>query len=146
MNAQPHESFQEAVNELRRSQERLRSLRKEMQSKATKVTSKDGMVTVTLDGSSEVTSIAFNTAKFRRMAPAELGSVLVETISRARSEGRSRVIDAYRSMIPNGMDIDAIMAGKFDVNKIFNDAVYRADAIMADGKPRPVTGAAVRKG
>jgi DNA-binding protein YbaB len=146
MNAQPHESFQEAVNELRRSQERLRSLRKEMQGKATKVTSKDGMVTVALDGRSEVTSIAFNTAKFRRMAPAELGAVLVETINRARGEGRSRVIDAYRSMFPAGMDIDAIMAGKFDVDKIFDDAAHRAAAIMADSKPRGVAGDPTRKG
>lgn len=44
MSAQPHESFQEAVKELRRSQEQLRSVRKEMQAKATKVTSKDGMI------------------------------------------------------------------------------------------------------
>jgi DNA-binding protein YbaB len=146
VSAQPHESFQEAVNELRSSQERLRSLRDQMQSKTTKVTSKDGMVTVTLDGRSEVSSIAFNTAKFRRMAPAELGAMLVETISRARSEGRTRVVDAYRSVFPNGMDIDAIMTGKFSVDKIFDDAVRRADAIMADGQPRPAAGAAARKG
>jgi DNA-binding protein YbaB len=146
MSAQPHESFQEAVNELRRSQERLRSLRGELQSKATKVTSKDGMVTVTLDGKSEVTSIAFNTAKFRRMAPAELSAVLVETISRARSEGRARVLDAYRSMFPNGLDVDAVMSGKFSVDKIFDDAVRRAEGIVADGQPRPVPGAVARKG
>jgi DNA-binding protein YbaB len=146
MSAQPHESFQDAVNELRRSQERLRSLRGEMQSKATKVTSKDGMVTVTLDGKSEVTSITFNTVKFRRMAPAELSAVLVETINRARSEGRARVLDAYRSMFPNGMDVDAIMTGKFSVDKIFDDAVRRAEGIIADGQPRPVPGALARKG
>jgi DNA-binding protein YbaB len=146
MNAQPHESFQEAVNELRRSQERLRSLRGEMQSKATKATSKDGMVTVTLDGRSEVTSIAFNTAKFRRMAPAELSAVLVETISRARSEGRARAIDAYRSMFPQGMDLDAVMTGKFNMDKMFDDAVRRAEAITADGQPRLVPGGAARKG
>jgi DNA-binding protein YbaB len=138
VSAQPHESFQEAVNELRRSQERLRSIRQEMQSKATKVASKDGMVTVTLDGKSEVTSIAFNTAKFRRMAPAELGAVLVEVISKARSEGRTRAVDAYRSMFPAGMDIDAILAGKFSVDKMFDDAVSRANTIMADGKPSSV--------
>jgi DNA-binding protein YbaB len=146
VSSKPHESFQEALDELRRSQERLRSLRDEMQSKATKVTSKDGMVTVTLDGRSEVTSIAFNTAKFRRMAPAELSAVLVEAISRARSEGRTRVIDAYRSMFPTGMDIDGLMAGKFNVDKIFDDAARRAHAIMADGQPRPVLGGAARKG
>jgi DNA-binding protein YbaB len=141
VSAQPHESFQEAVNELRRSQEQLRSVRKEMQSKATKVTSKNGMITVTLDGKSEVTSIAFNTAKFRRMAPAELGAVLVEVISRARNESRARVIDAYRSMFPAGMDIDAILAGKVSADKMFDDAVRRADAIVADGKPSPVLAA-----
>jgi DNA-binding protein YbaB len=146
MSAQPHESFQDAVDELRRSQERLRSLRGEMQSKATKVTSKDGMVTVTLDGKSEVTSITFNTAKFRRMAPAELSAVLVETISRARSEGRSRVIDAYKSMFPKGMDIDGIMTGKFNTDKIFDDAVRQAEAIMAGGQTRLAPGAVVRKG
>jgi DNA-binding protein YbaB len=146
VSSNPHESFQEALGELRRSQERLRSLRNDVQSKATKVTSKDGMVTVTLEGGSEVTSIAFNTAKFRRMAPAELSSVLVETINRARSEGRARVIDAYRSMFPDGMDIDAVMAGKFNVEKIFDDAARRAHAIMADGQPSPVLGGAARKG
>jgi DNA-binding protein YbaB len=146
VSTQPHESFQDAVIELRRSQERLRSLRDQMQSKATKVTSKDGMITVTLDGKSEVTSIAFNTAKFRRMAPAELSAVLVETINRARSEGRARVIDAYRSMFPNGMDLDAVMTGKFNMDKMFDDTVRRAEAIIADGQPRPVAAGAVRKG
>ena len=100
MSAQPHESFEEAVNELRRSQERLQSLRGELQSKATKVTSKDGLVTVTLDGSSEVTSISFNTAKFRRMAPAELGAVLVETIAvRRRAVKSDRCLQVH---VPEG--------------------------------------------
>jgi len=146
VSAKPHESFEEALNELRRSQERLRSIRKDMQSKATKVTSKDGMITVTLDGKSEVTSISFNTVKFRRMAPAELGAVLVETINRARNEGRAKAVDAYRSMFPSGMDIEGIMAGKFSVDNMFDDAVRRAEAIMADGQPRPVPAAAARKG
>ena len=134
MSVLPHESFEEAVNELRRSQERMRSLREEMQSKATKVTSKDGMVTVILDGKNEVTSITFNTAKFRRLAPAELSAVLVETISRARAEGRARIVDSYRSMFPDGLDIDAIMAGKFSVDKIFDDAMSRANGSGAARK------------
>ena len=134
MSVLPHESFEEAVNELRRSQERMRSLREEMQGKATKATSKDGMVTVMLDGKNEVTSITFNTAKFRRLAPAELGAVLVETISRARAEGRARIVDSYRSMFPDGLDIDAIMAGKFSVDKIFDDAMSRANGSGAARK------------
>jgi len=41
-------------------------------------------------------------------------------------------------MFPGGKDIDAILAGKFSVDKMFDDAVRRTDAIMADGKPSPV--------
>jgi|SRR5580658_2518136 DNA-binding protein YbaB len=146
MSTAPHESFQEALDELRRSQERLRSVRNNLEDKATKVTSKDGMVTVTLDGRSEVTSISFNTVKFRRMAPAELGAVLAETISRARAEGRARVIDAYRSFLPEGTDLESIMTGKFNIDKMFDDAVRRADMFMADGRPGTPTGQAPRRG
>lgn len=145
MSEQPHESFQAALDQLRRSQEHLRSVSSELQKNATKITSKDGMVTVTLDGRGEVASIAFNTAKFRKMAPAELGAVLVETITRARGESRTRVINAYRSLFPAGIDIDAIMAGKFDTDKIFDDAVRRADALKAD-QPRAVPDGAARRG
>jgi DNA-binding protein YbaB len=146
MNKSPHESFQQALDELRRTQQQLRTVRSELQDKATKVTSKDGMVTVTLDGRSEIAGIAFNTAKFRRMAPAELGSVLVETISQARAQGRSRVVDAYRSLMPKGMDIDAIMAGKFNLDKMFDDAARRGETIMAEVRQDATAGQPARKG
>jgi DNA-binding protein YbaB len=134
MNESPHESFQQALDELRRTQERLRTVRSRLQDKATKVTSKDGMVTVTLDGRTEVAGIEFNTAKFRRMAPAELASVLVETISQARAQGRSRVADAYRPLMPKGMDIDAILAGKLNLDKMFDDAARQGQAMMAEAR------------
>jgi DNA-binding protein YbaB len=132
MSESPHESFQKALEELRRTQERLRTVQSKLQDNATKFTSKDGMVTVTLDGRSEVTSIAFNTAKFRRMAPAELDNVLVETIRQARVLGRSRITDAYRPLMPKGMDIDAIMAGKFSLDKMFDEAAHRGETMMAE--------------
>ena len=56
------------------------------------------------------------------------------------------MIDAYKSMFPKGMDIDGIMNGKFNANKIFDDAVRQAEAIMADGQTRPAPGVLTRKG
>jgi hypothetical protein len=44
------------------------------------------------------------------------------------------------------MDLDAVMTGKFNMDKMFDDTVRRAEAIMADGQPRPVAAGAVRKG
>lgn len=132
MNESPHESFQQALGELRRTQEQLRTVRSRLQDKPTKVTSKDGMVTVTMDGRSEIAGIVFNTAKFRRMAPAELGSVLVETISQARAQSRSQIVESYRSLMPKGMDIEAIMAGKFNLDKMFDNAARRGKTIVAE--------------
>lgn len=145
MSESPHESFEQALAELRGTQERLRSIRSKLQRKATKVTSKDGMVTVTLNGQTEVASIVFNTAKFRRMAPAELGKVLVETITQARAQGRSQVFDAYRSLMPKGMDIDAIVTGKFNLDKMFDDAAHRGETMMAEIRQGVPNGHPVRK-
>src|SRR5260370_36943465 len=102
MNKSPHESFQQALDELRRTQKQLGTIRSELQEKATKVTSKDGMITVTLDGRSELAGIAFNTAKFLRMAPAELGRALLETTNQARALDRSRVTYSYSCLMPEG--------------------------------------------
>jgi hypothetical protein len=93
------------------------------------------MITVTLDGRGEISAIAFNTQKFRRMAPAELGAALVEVIGRARSEAREQVMNAYRSFIPQGLGLglDDLIAGKGDLDAMFDEAVRKANDIMAHG-------------
>lgn len=128
-------SLDEAIAELRKEQERLKSVRDGLQEVKSKVTSKDGMITVTLDGRGEISAIAFNTQKFRRMAPAELGAALVEVIGRARSEAREQVLDAYRSFIPRGLGygLDDLIAGQGDLDAMFDEAVRRANGIMTHG-------------
>ncbi len=133
MTADMNFSLDEAIAELRRQQERLRNASSRLRDVKSKITSKDGMITVTLDGSGEVSSIAFNTAKFRRMAPAELGAALVETIGRARTQAREQVVSAYRSFIPGGLDLEDMLTGKADLSRIFDDAVRRANDIMTYG-------------
>jgi DNA-binding protein YbaB len=127
-------SMDDAIAELRRKQERLQKIRHNLQAETTKVTSKDGMITVTLDGKGEITSIAFNTAKFRRMAPAELGAALAEVINRARAQSRDRVIGAYRSFMPEGMNIEDIAGGKTDINRMFDDAIRKGNSLLTDGR------------
>jgi DNA-binding protein YbaB len=129
------DSIQEATDELRRQQERLLAIRGNLRDVTTKTRSKDGMVTVTTGGKGEVTSITFNTQKFRKMAPAELGAVLVETIGKAREQSRDRVIAAYRSFLPETMDLENILKGKTDVNGMVDDAIRRVGQIMNTGQP-----------
>lgn len=143
----PQQAFEDTVAEMYRTQERLRAVRSRLQEKPVKVTSKDGMITVTLDGRGELTSIAFGTAKFRRMAPAELGAALVAAIRQARAESRTRIVDAYQPFLPAGMDLEKIMSGEFSMTGVLDAAKRRGEQIMADAKrPIPATQPPARKG
>jgi DNA-binding protein YbaB len=145
--ADPRKAFDDTMAELFRTQERLQAVRGRLREEPTKVTSKEGMVTVVLDDRGEVTSIAFNTAKFRKMAPAELGAALVEVIGRARAEGRSRMLNAYKPFLPDGMDLEKIMSGKLDMNGMLAAAKRRGEQIMADAQQAiPAAGQPTRKG
>jgi|HubBroStandDraft_3_1064219.scaffolds.fasta_scaffold243029_2 DNA-binding protein YbaB len=130
----PHRAFEKAMEELRLGQERLKSVRQKLEGQTTKVTSKDGMISITLDAAGEVTSIAFNTQKWRRMAPAELGAVLVEALRRARAQGRARLVEAYRPLLPEGLDPAKIMSGQFSVDGVFESARERSERIIAAAK------------
>jgi len=102
--------------------------------------SKDGMITVTLDSQAGVSSIAFNTTKFRRMAPAELGSALVQVIRQAQTQARAEVMSAYGPFMPSGLGLDDLLSGKSDIRSVFDDAVRRAENMLADGltgRPAP---------
>lgn len=139
-------SMTEAISELRQKQERLQAVSSQLRETRTKVKSKDGMITITLDGSGEITSIDFNTVKFRRMAPAELGAALVDTIRQARTQSRKEMLNAYRSFIPSGVGLDGLFEGKADVNSIFDDAVRKANDILAHGPAGDLRQAAEKRG
>ncbi len=139
-------SAAEATAELRRQQERLQAVRSRLREVKTKVRSKDGMITVTLDGRGDVSSIAFNTAKFRRMAPAELGAALVETIRQARGQAHEQVASAYRQFLPSGLGLEDLLSGKGDLNRMFDDVVRKANDIMAHGPAGDLRQAAAQRG
>jgi DNA-binding protein YbaB len=146
MNQDRPYSLAEATAEFRRQQERLRAVSSQLKEVKTKVTSKDGMITVTLDSRGGLSAIAFNTAKFRRMAPAELGDALVQVIRQAQTQAREQVMSAYRPFLPSGLGLDDLLSGKGDFNRIFDDAVRRADNILAQGPAGDLRQTATNRG
>jgi DNA-binding protein YbaB len=130
MNRATQFSLEKAIGELRQQQETLLKKRSEMRSTTSKVSSRDHMITVSMDATGEITSISFNTAKFRRMAPAELGAALTETINQARAEIRQRVVETYGAFMPAGLDLESILTGKADFSAMFDDAVRKSNDIM----------------
>jgi hypothetical protein len=80
------------------------------------------------------------------MAPAELGAALVEVIGRARAQGREQVADAYRDFLPPGLNMEEVLAGKADFGRMFDDAVQKANDIMARGPAGDLRRAADQRG
>ena len=139
----PHKAFENALAKLAQTQERLRETREKLAADPVKITSKDGMIAITLDPSGEVASIEFRTSRFRRMAPAELGAALTDVLRKARTESRDKMVEAYRPFLPEGMDPGQMMSGNFSVDSIFASARERSEQAFARA-PKPVP-AEVRK-
>ena len=135
-----YDLIREAAADLDRKQRRLREIRAELAGTATKVSSVDNMVSVELDATGELTSVKFNSQKYRRMPPAELGAVLVDTIKRARAQSRDRVISAYQDLMPAGLR--ELVSGATNLDEMFDQARREADDIVADLRPPASTNSA----
>lgn len=111
-----HDLVGEAAKELRRQQARLKSIRKKLAATNTKISSRDRMVTVTISPNGDLKKIEFNSQKFRRMAPAELGAMLVETIRQAQAETRERFLRANEPLLADNAGPDSPVSDKRDVD------------------------------
>lgn len=130
-----------AAAELRQQQERLAAIQDQLSGAGASATSADHMVTVTLDGRGEVHDVTFHTTRFRKLAPAELGAAIVATIRSARADALKRTFAAYQQFLPAGLDLRKVMAGDFDIDDLFAEAV-RVAGEPIPGENDPTSGAA----
>jgi DNA-binding protein YbaB len=125
--------IRQAKDELRKRQARLSEVREAIRESRTEVRSADGMITVVLDGQGDLSSIAFNTTKWRRMAPAEFGAALVKTINQARGQSREELMRTYSEFMPRGLGIPGSEDGAHSLDQMFDDAMRKANEILAEG-------------
>ncbi len=135
MSTAMHNLVEEAAKELGRRQARRKAIRKKLEGTTTKVSSRDRMVTVTIGEAGNLESIEFNSQKFRRMPPAELGAELVETIRQAQAQTRERLLRAYQPLLPDTMGVGGILSGKTSLDQLLEDAIRQADELMPDQMP-----------
>ncbi|MEV0461152.1 YbaB/EbfC family nucleoid-associated protein [Catellatospora methionotrophica] len=82
------------------------------------VTSPQGLVTVTVGGQGELRSLTFNSQDYRKMAPAELSRILVETVGRARESALQQMRGALPGTGIAGMSVRDMMAGRIDWDRV----------------------------
>ena len=122
------EALRQAQERLRQTEDRLAKIRKEVEENRVTVRSTDNMITVVVDGKGELISIGFNTAKWRRMAPAELGAALVKTINKAREDSKTELMQSYSGMMPKPVLPARDADGRISLEEMLNRMLGRSTA------------------
>jgi len=117
-----------AQERLRQTRDGLAKMRKKVEETRITVRSADNVITAVVDGQGELVSITFSTAKWRRMAPAELGAALVKTINKAREDGRAELKRSYSSMMPEPLRPPGAAEGQISLEEMVNGMLGRGTA------------------
>ncbi|MFI5607333.1 YbaB/EbfC family nucleoid-associated protein [Amycolatopsis sp. NPDC051903] len=123
MNAPYQKMLEEALGAYQRQRERYDETRKHVEALTTTVTSARREVTATVSRTGELTDLSFPTPAYKRMAPAELASVIVKTVEEARQKSISASAEALAPMLPPGLDAQDLVNGRVDVRSLFSGRV-----------------------
>jgi hypothetical protein len=117
--ASPYEKMlEDALGAYQRQRERLTDVKEKMDSLTSTATSARREVTATVGRTGELTELSFPTSAYKRMAPAELASVIVRTISEARQASIAASAEELAPMLPPGFSAQDMMSGKVDVRAL----------------------------
>jgi hypothetical protein len=117
--ASPYEKMlEDALGAYQRQRERLTDVKERMDSLTSTATSARREVTATVGRTGELTELSFPTSAYKRMAPAELASVIVRTISEARQASIAASAEELAPMLPPGFSAQDMMSGKVDVRAL----------------------------
>jgi DNA-binding protein YbaB len=132
----------ELLSSLGNYQQAAAEARQKMMAASATVRSSNRVVSVTVNGSGQVSAIVFHDDKYRRMAPAELATLLLRTIQQARTDVLAQVKAVAGPMLLPGMSFDDVLAGKVDltclgVEEVLSTVTAAPPAGPADAPPAP---------
>ncbi|WP_433388601.1 YbaB/EbfC family nucleoid-associated protein [Micromonospora sp. KLBMP9576] len=111
-------SLEQAFAMLAEEQSKLVEFQRRMNEATTTVESANKVMTATFDGRGELVRMVFNNTRYRTMAPAELASLLLETLQRGRGQAFAKISEmAGREALP-GMSFGDLAAGKVDLSEM----------------------------
>jgi hypothetical protein len=85
-------------------------------------TSTDHLVTATVGAGGALLDLKFHTTAYRSMAPAELASVVRETVERARTRMQRELMAAVQPLMPGGVQMRDVAEGRMSVEEYLDRA------------------------
>ena len=92
---------------------------------------KGRQVSATVDGRGRLTEVRFHGQGYRTMSPAELGTLVVETVNRAHADVQRQLWASAAGYLPAGVAVDDVAAGEFNWASTLS-AEIRLPALVQD--------------
>jgi DNA-binding protein YbaB len=94
----------------------LTALQNEMKAISVTVASPRREVEVTVNSTGGLTDLKFPTSAYRRLAPAELSALILDTLGQARSEAREESAALLTPLLPPGFNAKNLVSGEITVD------------------------------
>jgi len=116
-----------ALAELRAQREKIREFDATVASRKTVMKSKNQMVSATVDSRGKLVELSLKGNRHRSMAPAELASLIVETVAKAQDAALKESLTAAAKLVPDAMRFARLDDGDLDVDRMFDAAIRLAE-------------------
>ena len=128
-----HNRIEQAMAEFERNKAAIGDLQNGMAATQTTISPKNRSISVTVDGQGELVEVKFPSNAYRTMAPAELGRLIVDTVTEARAEARGKAVGMFESLLPPGLPVAGMLNGPVDFDDVMaqlNEVVREAQATI----------------
>jgi DNA-binding protein YbaB len=111
-------AFESAINEAMAELEKQRKTMVQLTESLNEITgsarSKRRQVSVTVDGRGDITELTFHGQAYRSLPPADLASIIVETIQDAKQAAQEQVWQSIAEAVPEGLEFAQAATGVRD--------------------------------
>jgi DNA-binding protein YbaB len=113
--------LQAALADLRAEQERIKEASDRMAKVTGSATSKDRMISATVDSQGRLVALKLAGTRYRQLSPKELTSRIVEIVRSAQDDSARAGMTMMRELMPAGLGVP--VDGDFDLDAMFDAAV-----------------------
>ncbi|WP_213453722.1 YbaB/EbfC family nucleoid-associated protein [Rhizomonospora bruguierae] len=106
-----NERIESLFGEYQRQRNRLTELQQKMREISASATSPRREVTVTVGQNGVITDIRFPTGAYKRLTPADLTGVIMETYAEAKEQAMEQATAILAPIVPEGVDAAALVRG-----------------------------------
>ncbi|WP_033288614.1 YbaB/EbfC family nucleoid-associated protein [Amycolatopsis jejuensis] len=111
-NTDPERALDEAWKTMEAEKQKLERLGKHWDEATIKVRTKDQSFEMTFDGRGELTDLAFNGDRYRKLPPAQLARMIVDTVTKGRAEAQQKMNEVMGVNPVPGLDLEGVASGK----------------------------------